>query len=627
MDHERGYRRLARVQHGAVTVLWEDAVAYPVGEPTTLVIDAVGDRLRGRLGDEELFDVIDAAHPRGRVGLYCWANTGARFEHLTVERPPLDAYAWFRDHFAAGDLAPWVFADEGDQAAPSAWAADSGALLQTSNLHSLPLDAAAVAKRGTLALTGDPAWDDVVFMATLSSADDDAIGLVFRYQGPDDFYRLSFDSQRSYRRLVRCAGGVFTVLWEDDVSYELDREYELIVAAIGRRITAWLDGVPLLELDDAAGPRAGRVGLYCWANTGARFSRVRVLGPERLTTDVLAADEFEWEVPGLWRFLTAGDRDGPATWDLVDGELRQTSNVAGGRPGQIVRPGTTAIAGDPAWTDYRTVVRLRSDDDDGIGVVVRHLDPQHWYRFSMDHQRGYRRLVKCVGGAVTELWADAVAYDVGREYLVTIDAIGDVIAGYIDGVPLFAVRDGDINVGAAGLYCRATTGASFHSFRVIPVGWRTHYRFGSEEPALAAGTRVIIHSGNNHDPVPAAGAGATHRFIAPDEGPGRSHLATTLPATLRLRDPRGGRSHRRTFLPDADYVAIPGARVLRRADGLDFALVVPSADAPGSRLRPGDYRLRFTYRRDNSTAELVAPILSQAGDISDEVVTLRVAVR
>jgi hypothetical protein len=49
----------------------------------------------------------------------------------------------------------------------------------------------------------------------LHSLDDDAIGVVFRHTGPGDFYRFSMDSQRGYRRLVRCSGGVFALLWDD----------------------------------------------------------------------------------------------------------------------------------------------------------------------------------------------------------------------------------------------------------------------------------------------------------------------------------------------------------------------------------------------------------------------------
>jgi hypothetical protein len=80
--------------------------------------------------------------------------------------------------------------------------------------------------------------------------------------------------------------------------------------------------------------------------------------------------------------------------------------------------------------------------------------------------------------------------------------------------------------------------------------------------------------------------------------------------------------HARQFLPDAAFAPVSALRILRRADGLDFALAVPANGSPGSHLDPGEHRLRLTYRRDNTAADPASLVLSQAGDSSDEVVTL-----
>jgi len=63
----------------------------------------------------------------------------------------------------------------------------------------------------------------------------------------------------------------------------------------------------------------------------------------------------------------------------------------------------------------------------------------NYYRFSMDSQRGYRRLVKNVAGVFTSLWEDDTPYDVGKSYDLTVVAQGNACAGYLDGVPLFTV--------------------------------------------------------------------------------------------------------------------------------------------------------------------------------------------
>lgn len=623
LDAQRSYRRLVRVQDGTTAVLWEDSSAYTVGTPFTITLDAMGDRFVGYQGDVLLFDLVDSAHGSGKIGLYCWANTGARFEHIAITRPPLNAYAIFQDRFGAGDLASWTIVDEGAQNAPSAWAIVNGLLRQTSNIHSDPVLGTAIEKRGTLALAGDATWADVVFGVRLTSTDDDALGVVFRYQDANNFYRFSMDQERSYRRLVCCKSGVFTTLWEDSLPYEIGRSYDLVVAVVADRLTAWLDGIPLFEVEDD-NVATGRIGLYCWANIGAEFSNVRVFPPDRLWSTYLAEDDFDWETAGLWSYATAGDQATPAVWEIVGGELRQTSNVWGGSvdPADIPKPGTLALAGETSWTDYRVTVRLRSDDDDAIGVVVRYIDAANWYRFSMDKQRAYRRLVKCVGGVVTQLWQDSVPYIQGREYLVTIDIVGDVITGYLDGVALFSVRDSSLSSGKIGLYCWANVGARFSSVRVIAAGWSTYYRFGLQEEVLAPGTRVVLHSGNAAAWIAPPKPGLTHRFLATMHDSGRVHLQASRPVDLRWRNAAGNLDHSRRFLPAVDFSAIGAAKVLRKADGTELAIFVPSLGPLGSAIAAGQYRLRFTYRRDNSAVDPDSIILSRGGDSAAEVVTI-----
>ena len=73
--------------------------------------------------------------------------------------------------------------------------------------------------------------------------------------------------------------------------------------------------------------------------------------------------------------------------------MQQSSLGAGPLPDT---PGTVAGAGNPAWSDYRAAVTLRSDTDNGIGVVFRCRSDHDYYRFSMNSA------------------ANAVAHDHGR---------------------------------------------------------------------------------------------------------------------------------------------------------------------------------------------------------------------
>jgi hypothetical protein len=614
LDGVHGYRRLISKTSGVVTTLWEDAGGYGAGDELTLTIDAVGSRLAGYVGDARLFTVADGAHPAGKVGLYCAGNAGARFESVEVSRPPLAAHALFRDRFDGGDAGAWSFVADGSASGPPAWAIHDRALRQTSDIYTPPDDRDTLDKRGTQAVAGDPTWTDVAVDVQLRSLDDDAIGVLFRHADSDHYYRFSMDSQRGYRRLVKNVGGTFTRLWEDTAGYVIGRAYRVTIVAVGHTLRGYLDGVPMFVVEDDDLP-AGRIGLYCWANTDARFSNVRVYPADQAFGNWQFEDRFAALVRDRWTIVDGGDQQGPSAWDVVDGELRQTSNIYAGPLDASVpdKPGTIALAGDPSWTDYRVSVQLRSDDDDAIGVLFRYTDPDHYYRFSMDRERSYRRLIKRVGGTSTVVWEDAVPYEMGRAYVLTLECLGEQLAGYLDGEPLFRVADRALATGRIGLYCWANTGARFGGVRVAAPTWATYYSF-PREARLPAGTRVRVFAGNAAD-AGTAERGVVRRFAAPLDERGRPCLPASG-AHVRVRAPGIAVGHMRRFLPDSAYAPV-AARLLRKVDGTGMFIVVPSAVGT-TRLTPGQYRLHMTYRRDNVAVEPTSQVFTEAGDSTPE---------
>lgn len=63
--------------------------------------------------------------------------------------------------------------------------------------------------------------------------------------------------------------------------------------------------------------------------------------------------------------------EGPSIWQVVNGELRQSSNIYGGIPSArlLTSRGTYAYYNHGfSWQDYRFRARLRGSDDDGLGV-------------------------------------------------------------------------------------------------------------------------------------------------------------------------------------------------------------------------------------------------------------------
>ena len=178
------------------------------------------------------------------------------------------------DDFADGNFAGWTVVDQGTASGPSSWSATTGELRQTSNINN--------GSSSGLSLVGThmrydqgSSWTDYQLSLTLRSDDDDALGVMVRYQDPDNYYRFSWDRQRAYRRLVKVHNGVFTLLAEDSVPYVQGQTYQVDFLVEGAQLEVKIDGASVFNVADTS-LTAGTVGLYTWANNGARFDNVQV---------------------------------------------------------------------------------------------------------------------------------------------------------------------------------------------------------------------------------------------------------------------------------------------------------------------------------------------------------------
>jgi len=180
-----------------------------------------------------------------------------------------------------------------------------------------------------------------------------------------------------------------------------------------------------------------------------------------------------------WTFFDEGNKEGgKSIWKIYKNKeniyyLNQISNIHTKVNGELDLPacrGTYALydkRGDD-WTDYRLTVVLASGDDNAIGVMFRYKDENNYYRFSMDRERKYRRLIKIDDGAAEILSEDGFVYEKNKTYVVTVEAIGDSTRVYFDSELIFDVEDKDQHImrGKIALYCWANIDARFYEVMV-----------------------------------------------------------------------------------------------------------------------------------------------------------------
>jgi hypothetical protein len=150
----------------------------------------------------------------------------------------------------------------------------------------------------------------------------------------------------------------------------------------------------------------------------------------------------------------------------------QASNIADGDGSRAGLPkrGTLALAGDLAWTDYELLASVLDQDDDALGLVFRYRDSQNFYRFSLDAERGYRRLVRCQGGAFTLLAEDGYGHTPSRAQRLAIRAEGARLRVLVDGELFCDVLDpGGLASGRIGCYSWASVNARFDDLLVRPL--------------------------------------------------------------------------------------------------------------------------------------------------------------
>lgn len=178
-------------------------------------------------------------------------------------------------------LTNWTAIDDPDTVEePSEWrVAQDGWLHQRSNIWGRRGDFIG-RWYGTFLVAGDAGWGDYSLSLKAKPEDDDGFGVVFRFTDPEHFYRLIFlqdgFSGGPVTRLDKRNGEDYTELWSSSEGYRTGAEMCIDIDVDGDVIKAILNGRQLFEVKDGD-YRRGKVGLFCYAQSGQAFDDVKVI--------------------------------------------------------------------------------------------------------------------------------------------------------------------------------------------------------------------------------------------------------------------------------------------------------------------------------------------------------------
>lgn len=138
-----------------------------------------------------------------------------------------------------------------------------------------------------------------------------------------------------------------------------------------------------------------------------------------------AEDRATWKVKGTFASRTDEHPDLPA----VEGQLYEYSD------GNAI-----LVYNDPDalnWTDYSMDVTMLSQDDDGLGVAIRYVDEDNYYKLTLNVQNNERQLIKVKDGVETVLASSNHGYPFNDEMELKVAVVGNMIYASLDGQVLF----------------------------------------------------------------------------------------------------------------------------------------------------------------------------------------------
>ena len=243
----------------------------------------------------------------------------------------------------------------------------------------------------------------------------------------------------------------------------------------GKSVEVYLDGVQVGQTADLAGSFQQKASKYFFGRddrTGATQFSGRLDAPtmwaQALTKEQIGAlakgmSPLDESLPPPVLHYAFETRAGEAVHDglAATGPVDET----GGHPrGPYPATGVdSAGRKSTKVTDGELSLEFSSDDDDTLGVAFRMSDPDHYYLFAMDRERGFRALLRKDGDRSHLLASNEKDYRTFHWYKLRVVLDGPRMRIYLDGDLELEATDPEFASGTFALYASGCEGARFRN--------------------------------------------------------------------------------------------------------------------------------------------------------------------
>ena len=173
----------------------------------------------------------------------------------------------WKDDFESGDISGWEIIDDitNDH---SNWYIEKGYLIQDTDIGSKGK------LIGTNIMNGNSEWGDYIIRTNIVCTDDDFIGILFRYNDNDNYYRLILSSQRKEIRIDKKLKGEFYNLAMVSEEWEYVK-FSVTIFLKSENIKIYLNEKQYFDISDNQ-LLNGKIGFTSISNLGSFFDDITI---------------------------------------------------------------------------------------------------------------------------------------------------------------------------------------------------------------------------------------------------------------------------------------------------------------------------------------------------------------